>query len=100
MVAARKFLVPLPAALAAICGEASAAPVVSDIQQTQKPARLAQDELKKLLNTGDKLATYPIAGELHALILRNSIDGVSVAEHYSHRSHSSHSSHRSHYSSR
>jgi hypothetical protein len=90
----------LPAALAAICGEAPATSVASHIQQSQEPARSAEDDLRKLLNTGDKLATYPIGAELHALILRNSIDGVTLAEHYSHRSHSSHSSHRSHYSSR
>ncbi len=100
MVSTKKFLVPLPAVLAAICGGASATSVAFHIQQTQEPAQSAEDDIRKLLNTGDKLATYPVGGELHALILRNSIDGVIMAEHYSHRSHSSHSSHRSHYSSR
>lgn len=100
MASTKKFLVPLPAALAAIFGAPQTVIAATDLQKIQKPARSGEDELRKLLNTGDKLATYPIGGELHALILRNGIDGVSVAEHYSHRSHSSHSSHRSHYSSR
>jgi hypothetical protein len=96
----RSFLIPLSAALTALCGEASA--VITDTEQNRLhwPTRSTDNELRKLLRPGEKLATYPIGGELHALILRNSIDGVNVAEHYSHRSHSSHSSHRSHYSSR
>ncbi len=93
----RNFLIPLSTALATLFGEASAVTTDTEKQQVQKPARPADADLRKLLQASDKLATYPIAGELHALILRNSIDGVTLAEHYSHRSHSSH---RSHYSSR
>jgi hypothetical protein len=100
MVSTKKFLVPLPAALAAISVAPQTAVAATEMQQIQKPALSSEDELKRLLTSGDRLATYPIGAELHALILRNSIDGVILAEHYSHRSHSSHSSHRSHYSSR
>jgi hypothetical protein len=96
----KSFLIPLSAALASLYGDASAVATNIEKQQAQKSASQADSELRKLLHAGDKLATYPVAGELHALILRKSVDGVTLAEHYSHRSHSSHSSHRSHYSSR
>jgi hypothetical protein len=96
----KSFLIPLSTALATLFGEASAVNTDAEKQQAQKSASQADSELRKLLHAGDKLATYPVAGELHALILRKSTDGVTLAEHYSHRSHSSHSSHRSHYSSR
>jgi len=96
----KSFLIPLSAALTALCGVASAINTDIEQQQVERPARSTDDDLRKLLRAGEKLAIYQVGGELHALILRNSIDGMNFAEHYSHRSHSSHSSHRSHYSSR
>jgi hypothetical protein len=96
----KKFLAPLATVMATISVSQQTATAATNIEQIQKSPHPAGEELTKLLRAGDNLATYPVKGELHALILRNSIDGVTLAEHYSHRSYSSHSSHRSHYSSR
>ena len=96
----KKFMIPVAAALAAIVGTSGAVEVRQVISDDSKQESVAMSALKKTLAAEDRLATYSVGEELHALLLRKNADGVILAGHYSHRSHSSHSSHSSHYSSR
>ena len=96
----KKFMIPVAAALAAVAGTSNAVEV-KQVNFTEKNHETsATQALKKALVAGDRIATYSVGEELHALLLRKNADGVILAGHYSHRSHSSHSSHSSHYSSR
>jgi hypothetical protein len=96
----KKFMIPVATALAAIAGTSGAVEVRQVISDDSKQESVAMSALKKTLAAEDRLATYSVGEELHALLLRKNADGVILAGHYSHRSHSSHSSHSSHYSSR
>ncbi len=100
MKADKKYLIPVTAALAAFAGTGQAVESNKTAADEFKTEAAIPSALKNILGAGDKLATYTMGDELHALILRKNSEGIVLAGHYSHRSHSSHSSHSSHYSSR
>jgi hypothetical protein len=91
-------ILTLAAALAALAGDATAAPTPA---KEALPSSEARDSSKQ--RPVEANVFYNVGEDLLGLLVTERADGTVVAQHashYSHSSHSSHSSHQSHSSSR
>lgn len=88
---ARKFLVPVATAIAALGateGHAMSTPSAIVSQQPAADAANTDQVIQRL--------TYQVGDENHSLLMRKPAAGEVYAYHESHSSHASHGSHRSH----